>query len=124
MMKILITSAIIFLSGQLFAQEIQVKGRIVDSEHKPVPGVNILIMGTSTGTVANTEGYFEIKLSPGTNQLLFAYLGYKELKRKLRIEKGFTYTLEVMMMEKGFNAMGLKSSLKKFEGVPMVSETR
>jgi hypothetical protein len=39
----------------------------------------------------------------------------------LLIEKGFTYTLEVMMMEKGFNVMGLKSAVRKFESSPVAS---
>jgi hypothetical protein len=122
MKRILITFIVLVSSGQLFAQEVQLKGRIVDAQHVPIPGVNVLVMGTSNGTATNFDGYFELRVSPGTNKLLFTYRGYKTLKKNLSIEKGNYYELEVMMMDKGFNIAGLKSAVKKFVSYPVESK--
>jgi TonB family protein len=53
------------------------KGRIVDSDDKmALPGVNILIKGTTTGAVTNAKGFYEINLSTTPVTLVYRYLGY------------------------------------------------
>jgi hypothetical protein len=44
------------------AQTINVRGHITDSRGEPLPGVNILIKGTTTGTITNVDGNYEIKV--------------------------------------------------------------
>jgi hypothetical protein len=70
MKKILITFIVLVSSGQLFAQEVELKGRIVDAQHAPIPGVNVVVMGTSNGTATNFDGYFELGVSPGNRQIV------------------------------------------------------
>ena len=67
---------ILFLPLSLFAQEIIVKGTIVDGESKqPQPGATILIKGTKTGTVSDFDGNFELKANEGQT-LIITYIGY------------------------------------------------
>ena len=60
------------------AQE-EVRGRVIDSETgEPLPGVAILIQGTSLGTVTGPDGYFSIAV-PGPEAVLqFSYVGYMQ----------------------------------------------
>ena len=54
-----------------------VEGYVYDEESgEPVPGVNVIIKGTTYGTVTNQEGYYSIKIPPGNNMLNFSFIGY------------------------------------------------
>ncbi len=50
MKKILISTFFTLLSFALLAQEITIKGRVLDENNVPLPGVTVLVEGTSTGT--------------------------------------------------------------------------
>lgn len=47
----------------------------VSDESGPLPGVNVLVQGTSTGTVTNFDGEYEINANNG-DTLVFSFLGY------------------------------------------------
>src|SRR5690606_17256540 len=57
----------------------QVKGLVTDSNGIPIPGVTILIKGTSKGTFTNDNGEFNINASP-TDILILTYIGFKTLE--------------------------------------------
>lgn len=59
-----------------FAQERTVTGIVSDSNGLPLPGVSILIKGTSTGTQTDFDGKFSIVASP-SQVLVFSYIGMK-----------------------------------------------
>jgi TonB-linked SusC/RagA family outer membrane protein len=73
-----ITSLLVFLL--LFglwsmAQEIQITGKVTSAEDgSNLPGVNVLVKGTSQGVVTNVEGVFSIK-ADATATLVFTYVG-------------------------------------------------
>lgn len=50
-------------------------GVISDANNVPLPGVNIVIKGASTGTTSDFDGNFSIKTST-TSELQFSYVGY------------------------------------------------
>ena len=58
-----------------FAQEITINGIVNDETGLPIPGVNIIIKGTSTGTTTNFDGAFTINTEIGST-LSFSYVGY------------------------------------------------
>ncbi|MHB9055981.1 MAG: SusC/RagA family TonB-linked outer membrane protein [Paludibacteraceae bacterium] len=64
---------LMFIPAILFAQT-QVTGAVVDNGGIALPGVSVLIKGTQTGTVTNSNGEFTLKLSPGQT-LLFSFIG-------------------------------------------------
>ncbi|MFC5626388.1 DUF4139 domain-containing protein [Algoriphagus winogradskyi] len=54
-----------------------VSGRITSaSDGSPLPGANVVVSGTSLGTVADMEGNYSITLPSGANQLSAHYIGY------------------------------------------------
>jgi len=68
----------------------QVEGRIVDSDTKePLPFVNIMIEGTSHGTLTNIDGIFEIRYEEPIEKLLLSYVGYKPKEYLLPDSVGF-----------------------------------
>ncbi|MDB8935865.1 SusC/RagA family TonB-linked outer membrane protein, partial [Parabacteroides merdae] len=56
-----------------------IQGQVLENIEPPypLPGVNILIKGTSLGTVSDGNGYFSIKAKKG-DVLIFRYLGFKD----------------------------------------------
>ncbi|MGF1585540.1 MAG: carboxypeptidase-like regulatory domain-containing protein [Bacteroidales bacterium] len=53
---------------------IEITGKIVDEQGNPIPGVSVVIKGTTVGTVTNPGGFFEIKFPPEYD-LVLSYVG-------------------------------------------------
>jgi TonB-dependent starch-binding outer membrane protein SusC len=61
-----------------FIQENTVTGRVTESgTGLPLPGVTIMIRGTSTGTVTDVDGFYEISNVTPANVLVFSYVGMR-----------------------------------------------
>ena len=57
-----------------------VRGTVVDARTgETLPGVNILIEGTSSGTTTNVDGEFELSVPSLQETLIFSYIGYQRL---------------------------------------------
>jgi TonB-linked SusC/RagA family outer membrane protein len=67
-----------FLSLGVYAQQITVKGHVKDSTGEPVIGANVLLKGTSTGTITDFDGNFTLNVNKGET-LLISFIGYTEL---------------------------------------------
>ncbi len=53
-----------------------VRGRIVDDGGNGMPGVNVLIKGTTIGTVSDAAGYYSIPLTSEAETLVYSFVGY------------------------------------------------
>jgi TonB-linked SusC/RagA family outer membrane protein len=63
------------LTSSLIAQTITVKGTVKDNDGT-IPGVNVAIKGTLTGTVSDIDGKYSISVSGSNAVLVFSYIGY------------------------------------------------
>lgn len=60
-----------------YAQGRTVTGKVISAEdQQPLPGVNVVVKGTSLGTVTDVEGKFTVNLSDGATDLVFSFIGY------------------------------------------------
>ncbi|MFH5834319.1 TonB-dependent receptor [Halalkalibaculum sp. DA384] len=58
-----------------------VSGQVVDaSTNESLPGVNIILKGTSTGTSTDAEGRFELNVPSLQDTLMFSFIGYQTLE--------------------------------------------
>ncbi|MGA0557916.1 SusC/RagA family TonB-linked outer membrane protein [Larkinella sp. VNQ87] len=53
-----------------------ITGRVVDETGQPLPGVTVLIKGTTNGTTTNGEGIYTINVPEGSSVLTFSFIGY------------------------------------------------
>ena len=55
-----------------------IKGKIVDAaSNEPLPGVNIVVVGTNIGAATDIKGEFVIQgIAPGTYQVRASFVGY------------------------------------------------
>lgn len=58
-----------------FGQEAQVRGTVSDEAGSPLPGVTILLKGTTKGTTTDLDGNYSIS-APATGVLVFSFIGY------------------------------------------------
>lgn len=54
-----------------------VSGTVVDTEDAPLPGVNVSVEGTSTGTVTDEDGEYTLAVPDDSGVLVFSYVGYE-----------------------------------------------
>lgn len=66
----------IFLSMQAFAQGITVKGVVKDNTGMGVIGANILVKGTTNGTITDFDGNFTLEAKKG-DVIVISFIGYK-----------------------------------------------
>ncbi|MFC5044210.1 SusC/RagA family TonB-linked outer membrane protein [Aquimarina hainanensis] len=77
-----------------FAQEKTVTGTITDNNSMPLPGVNILVKGTNTGTQSDFDGNYSITANKGA-VLVYKYLGFSSKE----IVIGDQPTIDVKLQE-------------------------
>jgi len=93
-MRFLILSIMLtLLSGFMYGQQ-EITGKVTDGEGLPLPGVNIIIEGSSTGTVTDFDGKYNIKADK-ENVLVFKYIGFTTKKVKV----GDQTTINVKLFE-------------------------
>lgn len=77
MFKVLLTLiAGIFLSVDAFAQQIAVKGMVKDATGEPVIGANVVVKGTTTGTITDFDGNFQLSAKQG-DIIVVSFIGYQ-----------------------------------------------
>lgn len=81
-LKALLTLLVgLFLSIGAFAQQIAVKGHVKDTTGEPVIGANVLVKGTTNGTITNFDGNFMLNV-PKDAILSVSFVGYKSAEVK------------------------------------------
>lgn len=66
----------LLFAGQLWAQQHTVTGTVSDADNQPLPGVNVVEVGTTTGTVTDAEGNYSLNVSSANAELSFSFIGY------------------------------------------------
>ena len=63
-------------SSELWAQERTVSDRVTAAEDATaLPGVNVVVKGTTSGTVTDAEGNYKLSVPPGDQTLVFSFIG-------------------------------------------------
>ena len=79
MKKILLlglTAVLVLTGSELYAQDKVVSGQVTDAESgSGLPGVNIVLQGTTSGTVTDVEGRYSINVPQQGGTLVFTFVG-------------------------------------------------
>jgi TonB-linked SusC/RagA family outer membrane protein len=69
---------LLFISVQLFAQEneIVISGNVTGTNGDPLPGVNIFIKNTTTGTISEFNGSYRLSVPSESQLIVFSFIGY------------------------------------------------
>ncbi|SIT90897.1 SusC/RagA family TonB-linked outer membrane protein [Pontibacter indicus] len=65
------------LLGQVAAQSRTITGKVTGAgDGAPLPGVSVVVKGTTTGTATNADGSFSVNVPANATTLVFRYIGY------------------------------------------------
>lgn len=62
-------------SGDIFQQGKRITGLVTGDDGEPLPGVTVIVKGTTTGTVTNADGSYAIDIPGGEHTLVFSFVG-------------------------------------------------
>ena len=79
--------------GILLAQSKTITGKVTSNEGETMPGVSILIKGTSTGTATDIDGNYSIQASEGST-LVFSFIGMVTKEITVNSSSVYNVTLE------------------------------
>jgi len=105
---------VLTLSSELSAQQLTISGKVVESgSDSPLPGVNVSVRNTTTGTATDISGEYTIEAERG-DTLVFSFLGYQTVT-KAALTSG---TMNISMREEvallnDIVVVGYGSSTKK-----------
>jgi len=94
----LLALMVIFTGAQLYAQKIT--GVVVDESNLPIPGVNVVVKGTTNGVITSGDGSYT--LTPGNVQkdvLVFSFIGFEPQEIKINGLKVVNVQLKSSMLE-------------------------
>ena len=72
---LMVLFAVFFAAGVTMAQR-TVSGNVVDEEGLALIGANVLVKGTSSGTITDIDGNFSLSVPDGEDMLTISYTGY------------------------------------------------
>lgn len=74
----------LIISVDGYGQDRQVSGTVTEaSSGEPLPGVNIVVQGTSRGTVTDINGQYTLGLQPGDETIIYSFVGYKSVTEQI-----------------------------------------
>ena len=82
-------------------QPITVSGKVNDDLGLPLPGVNIIVEGTATGTASDADGAFTLQVPNSDATLVFSFIGYTTQRVKVGTQTNFDIKLmpDLMTLE-------------------------
>lgn len=102
-------------SGQTWAQERFIQGKVSDTNGEPVPGANVVYKNTTIGTVTDAEGAYKLALAPGNQTLVFSFVGFKSQEVDIGNRQQIDVALandEQLLNEVVVTAVGIESQTK------------
>jgi TonB-linked SusC/RagA family outer membrane protein len=89
----LILAGILLFNISLFAQDgYVISGIVTDASNVPIPGVNVIVAGTSRGAATDFDGKYQLDVKNG-EKLKFSFLGYITQTVALTGQKNLNITL-------------------------------
>ncbi|HET7897161.1 MAG TPA: TonB-dependent receptor plug domain-containing protein, partial [Flavisolibacter sp.] len=126
-MKYLLLMGMLCTIQFLWAQTIQVKGRVLDENGVPVNGATVTVKNSNVSTVSAADGSFTIN-APVNATLVVSYVGYKALDvpasaaASIRLMQGENRLSEVVVVGYGQSSKKeLTSSVVKVKGAEVAN---
>jgi len=86
-------AVIMVFSTGAWAQQKTINGTVTDDTGSPLPGVTVVVMGTTTGTVTNVDGVYQLEVPATAEVLFFSYIGML----RQEVEIGNQTTINITM---------------------------
>lgn len=79
MIKSILHTILLFLICSVSYANVSLKGKLIDTDKKPIPYANIVIKNTAIGVISNSDGFFSINIPEEyqNSTLVFSSIGFK-----------------------------------------------
>ena len=81
-------------------QQEVITGKVTDDQGRPMPGVSVVVKGTTQGTATDTHGVYQIIIPTGYSRLVFSYVGYEQQEIEVSDKKIIDVALKPAVAEK------------------------
>ena len=95
-MKIILFLLLVFpvnISASVYSQNITVSGTVSDVKGETLPGVSVMVKGTTLGTATDSNGAFSFQVVDANSILVFSYIGYVVQEIPVGNRRTFNVTL-------------------------------
>lgn len=75
--KLVLLTLLLGYSFNTWSQNIEFSGRVLDDQNNSLPGVSVLVKGTSTGTITDVDGRFKLSVPADSKILVFSFIGFE-----------------------------------------------
>lgn len=82
------------MSNVLYAQERTITGKVTSPEGEELPGVSVIVRGTSTGTSTDVDGNFSLRIAENVTEVVFSYIGFKPTTVTIGVSSVYDIALE------------------------------
>jgi TonB-linked SusC/RagA family outer membrane protein len=82
-------------------QDIAVQGTVMASDGEPIPGVSVILKGSSIGAATDLDGRFSLNVPSVESILVFSFLGYTSQEVTVGNQTSFTIVLEENLSDLG-----------------------
>ncbi len=94
MHRIILCFFLVFIGTAVWAQQRTISGTVTEQNGKPLPGVTVLVKGTTIGTVTDTNGNFSFSIPADAETLQFSFVGMRTQEVSVGGKTTFTVVLE------------------------------
>jgi len=102
-------------SQNILSQVAVLKGRIIDAkDSEPLIGVNIQTQD-HLGTVTNINGEYQLSLKPGNYNVIFKYIGYNKITKKISVQENQVIKINLELFEDVNQLEEMVISASKYE---------
>ncbi len=103
-MRKLFFLAMLFASATIFAQG-TITGTVIDSDSEgPLPGANVMVVGTNNGTMTDFDGNFSLEVEKASGKIKVSFVGYKATEIEFNMSNG-TLDLGNIVLKADDNAL-------------------
>lgn len=98
--KIIVLSMLFFLQVSIVhvygqgADKIDLSGVVVDKSGETIPGASVLVEGTTTGTITDLNGKFNLKVPKGSINLVISFVGFDDVVVPIQSKTSFNVILK------------------------------
>lgn len=79
------------------AQSLTVKGKLTDDQGQNLPGVSVVVKGTTTGTVTSSDGTYTVNVPNPNSTLVFSFIGYMTKEESVNGRTSINLAMETDM---------------------------
>ena len=107
---------LLFAGSLAIAQTVQISGTVTSSEDGlPVPGVSVIVRGTTVGALTDVEGRYNIAVPQSAQSLVFSFIGFRTQEVPISGQTRINVVLEqdlIMVDEVVVTALGISREKK------------